>query len=410
MPSWTLWFDDHQKECPVAPSYKKVQRALKQLREIVPPEPDINAIAKWLVRDLQSKQRKEKEEQVARNLDRLNPTIRKDLISALKNAAADKTSLEKRISKDFEELPENGKCHQRLVREGRAKLPDPLLDEKRALAADLKKNGTVREISYDEAKGLILANEYLGSMGAAKFYFGLFIGPYLASVVCFGNTAGTNVAASVCGPAHAEKVITLVRGATEDWADQPVVSKGKVHTGGAASHLIAEACRQMTKKGYHIFVAYSDPAANEVGTIYSSINFQYCGMPVSKHDMVRMPNGQEKDERYVSSVAKQQGRTFSEQKKLMREQGCTFFKANTKHRWVGIYGDRRLVRVLEKALLWDEFLRPKRQQVCDTSKVTAAAPPQPARFDPSVSLQDSIVAEPWRTNQQQVDSGVEGIS
>ena len=65
-------------------------------------------------------------------------------------------------------------------------------------------------------------------------------------------------------------------------------------------------------------MAYSDPAANEVGTIYSSLNFQYCGMPVSKHEMVRTPDGKERDERYASSLAKQQGRSFSQQKKLMR--------------------------------------------------------------------------------------------
>ena len=409
MPSWTAWFADFEKRSPIPISYKKVQRALRERREVVPAEPDFNVIAKGLIRDLQSTKRKEKLEAVAQNLDRLNPAIRKKLIEALKNGAAEVASFEKRISKGFEELPENGKCHQRLVRESRAKLPDPLLDEKKALAAHLKTNGTVRQIGYVEARGLILANEYLGSMGAAEFYFGLYIGPYLASVVGFGSTAGSNVAASVCGPIHADKVITLVRGATEDWADQPVVSNGKVHTGAAASYLIAEACRQMTKKGYNVFVAYSDPAANEVGTIYSSLPFQYCGMPVSKHEMVRTPDGKERDERHVSSLAKQQGRSFSEQKKLMREQGCTFFKANSKHRWVGFYGDRRTVRLLKKALLWNELSPPKRQPVCDTSKVTAAGPPRPARFDPLVSLQDSIVPEPWQTHQQQVDSEVDGI-
>jgi hypothetical protein len=410
MPSWTAWFADFEKRSPIPTSYKKVQRALRERRGTVSSEPDFNVIAKGLIRDLESTKRKEKLEAVAWNLDRLNPTIWKKLISALKNAAVEVASFEKRISEGFEELPENGKCHQRLVRESRAKLPDPLLDEKKALAADLKTNGTVRQIGYAEARGLILGNEYLGTTGAAEFYFGLYIGPYLASVVGLGSTAGSNVAASVCGPVHADKVITLVRGATEDWADQPVVSNGKVHTGAAASYLIAEACDQMTKKDFNVFVAYSDPLGNEVGAIYSALNFQYCGMPVSKHEMIRTPDGKERDERYVSSLAKQQGRTFSEQKQLMREQGCTFFKANSKHRWVGFYGDRRTVRALKKALLWDEFPPPKRQQICDTSKVTAAGPPQPARFDPSVSLQDSIVREPWQTNQQQVGSEVDGIS
>jgi hypothetical protein len=91
------------------------------------------------------------------------------------------------------------KAHQRLVRELRAKLPDPLLKETRKLARDFSQ-ARVEQISYDVAKNVILRNEYLGSMGSASHCFGLYFGEYLASVVCFGSTAGTKVAASVCGP------------------------------------------------------------------------------------------------------------------------------------------------------------------------------------------------------------------
>lgn len=200
LPSYMAWFAGFEKRSPIPISYKRVQRALKERREVVSADPDFNVIAKGLIRDLESTTRKEKLEGVAQNLDRLNPTIRKKLISALKNAAIGIARFEERISEGFEELPENGKCHQRLVRESRAKLPDPLIATKKALAADLKRNGTVREITHAEARGLILANEYLGSTGAAEFYFGLYVGPYLASVVGFGSTAGSNVAVSVCGP------------------------------------------------------------------------------------------------------------------------------------------------------------------------------------------------------------------
>lgn len=105
-----------------------------------------------------------------------------------------------------------GKAHQRLVREQRAKLPDPLLEEKKKLAADFK-NATVKEISYDTAKNVILQNEYLGTMpGGVTNCFGLYFGVHLGSVVVFGSTAGNKVAASVCGPEHADKVTVLVAG------------------------------------------------------------------------------------------------------------------------------------------------------------------------------------------------------
>ena len=67
-----------------------------------------------------------------------------------------------------------------------AKQPEPQLKEKRALAANFK-NAVVRAISYDEAKNLILANEWLGNMGTTEFTYGLFFGAYLAEHVSTGR-------------------------------------------------------------------------------------------------------------------------------------------------------------------------------------------------------------------------------
>ena len=64
---------------------------LRAIREIVTPsevfiEPDINVVAAELTRDIESQGRKAKLEAVVRLRGRLNPTIRKKLILALKNA------------------------------------------------------------------------------------------------------------------------------------------------------------------------------------------------------------------------------------------------------------------------------------------------------------------------------------
>jgi hypothetical protein len=408
MPSWTLWFSDHQKECPIAPSYKKVQRAIRARRGTVSPEPDFNALAKAYMRE--TAKRREKLERLLQNRNVLNPTIRKALIEDVKNDSSNSAKAHEQLASDFEELVSNGEAHQHLIQKRRAAQPDPLLDEKKALAANLQ-NATVREISREEAQPLILRNECLGSLGTARFFYGLYFGDHLGAAVCFGETAGSNVKRSVCGPAHASKVSTLVRGATEDWANQPVVSNGQQHSGSAASYLISWACEQMGAKGFNIIAAYSDPDKEEVGQIYSSVNFLYCGQAKSKHEIVQFPDGTQRDERFISSEAKTRGQTFAEYKNQLREQGCVFVKASAKHRWVGFFGDKRTKRALQRALKWKEVAeRPKRQQVCDTtSVVTAAEPPQPARFDPSVSLQNSIVAEPWETNRQQVDSKVDGV-
>jgi hypothetical protein len=151
----------------------------------------------------------------------------------------------------------------------------------------------------------------------------------------------------------------------------------------------------MTKKGYHIFVAYSDPAANEVGTVYQASNWLYCGTtnPTEKY---RTPEGKVWDARNVQHLTREweggeviYARTRAHQKQLLLEEGCEFFKdGGRKFRYVGIYGDRRIKRIVRNALRWPVLPYPKRKQVCDTtSGLTAAQPPQPGRFDPSLPPQ-----------------------
>jgi hypothetical protein len=334
---------------------------LRAIREIVTPsevfiEPDINVVAAELTRDIESQGRKAKLETVVRHRSQLNPTIRKKLILALKNAKGDLGHFEAELLNNFREFPTSGKCHQRIVREMMAEQPDPLLGEKKALAADFK-NATVREISLSEARNPVVASEWLGNLGSSEFAFGLFFGEYLAGVACFGSTAGTNVKASVCGSEHADKVTTLTRGCCLHWAHP--------HSG---SFIVSAACREMTKKGFHVVIAYADPEAGERGVILRACNFLYCGM-TSPTEKFRRPDGKVYDARNVHLLTRdrrfgrlQYKRTRAEQKQLLIEQGCEFFKDNgCKHRFVGIFGDRRIKRILRAALRWEVLAYPKRE-------------------------------------------------
>jgi hypothetical protein len=274
----------------------------------------------------------------------------------LKNAKGDLGHFEAELFNNFREFPTSGKCHQRIVREMMAEQPDPLLGEKKALAADFK-NATVREISLSEARNLVVASEWLGNLGSSEFAFGLFFGEYLAGVACFGSTAGTNVKASVCGSEHADKVTTLTRGCCLHWAHP--------HSG---SFIVSAACREMTKKGFHVVIAYADPEAGERGVILRACNFLYCGM-TSPTEKFRRPDGKVYDARNVHLLTRdrrfgrlQYKRTRAEQKQLLIEQGCEFFKDNgCKHRFVGIFGDRRIKRILRAALRWEVLAYPKRE-------------------------------------------------
>jgi len=339
---------------------------LREIKEIVKPasgvvEPNINVIAAELTRDLTSAGRKEKLEEVVRLRNRLNPTIRKHLISALRSAASDASDFEEKLTGDFQQLPSNGMCHQRVVREQMAGQTEPDLEEKRKLAGDLK-NAVVREISYEQARQVVLSNEYLASMGTTEFAYGLFFGRHLAGVSCFGRTAGTQVASSICGSEHAHKVATLCRGACCWWTPK-----------NAASFLINAACSAMSKtKGYNIFVAYSDPDAGEIGTVYQASNWLYCGT-TNPTEKFRTPSGEVKDARLVSAYSRDRTggtlkykRSRAEQKQMMMEEGNEFFREeNGKHRYVGIYGDRRIKRILRGALKWEVLPYPKRVAISE---------------------------------------------
>lgn len=177
---------------------------VREIREIATPtevitEPDVNVTASELIRDIESVSRREKLETVVRLRNRLNPTIRKKLVLALTNSRKHAVETEAQLSKDFKDYPANGKAFQRVIRERMAKDPDPLLPEKTALAADFR-NATVREISLEDGRNVLVGHEYLGTLGSAEYAYCLNFGEHLAGVVCFGSTAGTrrNIRRSNC--------------------------------------------------------------------------------------------------------------------------------------------------------------------------------------------------------------------
>jgi len=250
------------------------------------------------------------------------------------------------------------KAHQRLIRERLAFEPDPLIEEKKVLAASLK-NGVVGEISKSEAKQIILKYEWLGNMGTTDYAFGLYFGKHLAGAICFGSTAGTKTAASICGKDFAHLVKTLNRGACVHWSHP-----------NSASFLISHACRLMAQKGFHIFVAYADPSAGEIGTIYQACGWNYCGTvtsgsssfvwagkPIAKDPLWgTFKDGKLHDERNIHHAIRRGYRiecTRHQKRLQMIREGFLFLKSQPKHRYVGFYGDRKTVATLKAALKWN---------------------------------------------------------
>jgi hypothetical protein len=317
---------------------------------------NVNVLATELIRVVESKSRMATLKAVVESRDQLNPSVRHDLIRALRSAAKELNESAKALEQDRPTLSApSGKAHQRIVLELVTASSDPLLDEKHKMAAHLSQ-AVVREITREEANPLILQYEYLGNAGSARIFYGLFAGPHLACVVAFGSTAGTKVAESVCGKEHASKVIELVRGCRTPWAHEH-----------SASKLIAKACKLLAQEhGKNLVVAYADPAGGEIGTIYSAVNAYYTGM-TNGTEKYRTEDGRVRDAREVHGLTRDRRngqltykRSRAEQKAILIEQGARFFKGSPKYRFVLFAGDKRIKRLLRKALRWDVLPYPKR--------------------------------------------------
>lgn len=124
---------------------------------------------------------------------------------------------------------------------------------------DPPRNYLVRPVERHEAAAFIRAYEYLGTVGHPQARIGAHdpLTGKLAAVALFGKPAQTTP----------DDTIVLERGACAPWAHP--------HT---ASWFIPRAVRMAHETyGWKIFVAYADPEAGEIGTVYQAANWLYVG-------------------------------------------------------------------------------------------------------------------------------------
>lgn len=156
---------------------------------------------------------------------------------------------------------EIGKAHQRIIREKKQATDTggmfgyPVADIKTAVC---------KEITYEQAKCIILEYEWLGTMGTTQMHYGIFFDGVLAGAICFGYFQAMQGYATYVGDKYEKNGIQLSRGACVHWAHEH-----------SASKLIAFGIREMEKKGYKFCIAFSDPDAGEIGTVYQATNWLY---------------------------------------------------------------------------------------------------------------------------------------
>jgi hypothetical protein len=170
---------------------------------------------------------------------------------------------------------EIGKAHQRIIREKKQQTDTGDLFGF-PQNPDIK-TSVCKEITYEQAKQIILEYEWLGTMGTTNKHFGILFDNQLAGAICFGYFQAmgkrgkrTHPYEIYIGKENVMKGVQLSRGACAWWAHE--------HSG---SKLIAYGLNEMSKLGYKYVVAFSDPDAGEIGTIYQATNWHYLGFPRS---------------------------------------------------------------------------------------------------------------------------------
>lgn len=306
------------------------------------------------------------------------------------------------------------KAHQRKIREQH--------EDGHPVPKDFS-TASVREIPYEEAKAFILKYEWLGNMGTTARTFGLFFGDELAAVECFGHPKSPEVL-NLCGKEHADKVYWLSRGACAHWAHEHASS----YLINKACEMMGQPWKTRDGKDMpakFIFLATADTDAGEIGTCYQASNWNYLGkatvprmflMPgdppergKSYDTLVKGPirnrtkrieqadpdgrrhfllNGVKyykgdttADGEYIGGSDayplrwnKKYGQTQKEAEKARHAEvlaeGWQEVKGNPKHLYCGIYGDRRMRRLLNGQLQAQQLSK-KKGVVCSLCLTSA---------------------------------------
>ena len=197
----------------------------------------------------------------------------------------------------------------------------------------------VKQITFKVAQDFILDYEWLGTMGTTKYSYGVYTNNRLTAVYCFGLTAGASALAQVFGKENQKRGLVLVRGACAPWSHKHMSSFGL----GKVLPLV--------HKNHNIdfLVAYSDPEAGEIGTVYQATNWNFYGLTTPVTYLVR-PDGKRSDPKLISKYAKKNNITYKEQKQNFVDDGYTFEKGSPKLKYFKLIGDKRNRRDLLKQL------------------------------------------------------------
>lgn len=216
------------------------------------------------------------------------------------------------------------KAHQRIIRENRieADLKAITFDPSKLSASDFV---CAQEPMSKEIVNFIKTYEWLGTIGPTpKWVFTARYNGLLGGVVLLNEPTSYS---KMLGTDSRKMEALIQRGACASWTPKNL-----------GSRLIMWACRwavQNTSK--RMFVAYADPAANEIGTIYQACNFDYLGSGFGVKQMLVHPSIK-KGEPFSSQTL----RRTSTLKRWAKENGVTIDPS-----WIKANGFKDLSKIPE---------------------------------------------------------------
>jgi hypothetical protein len=156
-------------------------------------------------------------------------------------------------------------CHQKIIRDNRLE-QDLAIVGKDILEVPLSEY-ILQMVPFESRhRKFIETYEWLGSVGnSPKWTFEAICDGHLAGVILFNEPS--SYSKNLLHINTKEMECLIQRGACASWAHRHLGSK-----------LVMFGCRWLAANtSKKIFVAYSDPEANEIGTIYQACNFDYLG-------------------------------------------------------------------------------------------------------------------------------------
>jgi hypothetical protein len=185
-------------------------------------------------------------------------------------------------------------------------------------------NSDVERITPQTAASIILEYEWLGTMPPFIVEcFGLYfpsksLGRVLGGAIVFSQRMEQNlIDAGTLKSIIPDDALYLSRGACAYWTPK-----------NSASNMISRAAKQM---GDCTILAYSDPSAGEVGSIYQALNWHYLGQTEDHSD----PSGFQIDGKFYSTRSL---RMYSQKRVEEAFPKSVVVPSERKHRYVGVYG------------------------------------------------------------------------